>query len=348
MVRRRQVATVLLAAAVLVGVAAGGYWAGSNVIAPPALQAPVHATQTYTAQLGAVGRTAKVPVTASWPTAQALASATDGVLTTVQHAPGDPATSGEVIATIDLRPVVVAEGPVPMFRALHEGLTGPDVLQFQRLLKAQGFLSSPADGRFTAATVDATRKWQHSIGDVADGVVDPGAVLFVDHLPARLVVIPGVGSRLGVGAEFVHVLADRPSFEALVSASTRAELHTGMPVAITGPGDARWFGSLGTLTATADGRYTATIQGPLCDDRCDTIPVDGDTALSGSIEIVPATSGVVVPVSALLQLPSGGAAVTLRDGTTQAVRVVAMAEGLAVVDGLAAGTAILLPAPIGP
>jgi len=40
--------------------------------------------------------------------------------------------------------------------------------------------------------------------------------------------------------------------------------------------------------------------------------------------------------------------VTLSDGTTRPVRVLAEADGFAVVDGLPAGTVILLPSPPAP
>ena len=75
--------------------------------------------------------------------------------------------------------------------------------------------------------------------------------------------------------------------------------------------------------------------------------MDGETALSGQIVLVPDTSGVVVPASALVQQPSGALAVTLADGTSRSVRIVVEADGFAVVEGLDTGLIIKLPeAPI--
>jgi len=345
---RRRIASMLTAAAILGGVAVAGYWAGTNVVAPPALPVAEHATQTYTAEVGSVGRSDRLPVSVVWPTARTLFAASDGVVTSIPYPPGAQLAAGDVIATIDLHPVVVAAGAVPMFRTLRKGDEGPDVEQLQGLLRALGFLAGPADGRFGEATVDATKRWQRSVGSVATGVVDPGALLFVGQVPARLVVVPGVGARVGAGSELVQVLADRPTFTATVSPSTRAELQTGMAIVIEAPGGDAWRGSLGTFEVSDDGRYRATITGTLCGRRCDSLPVAGETALTGSVEIIPTTSGVVVPVSALVQQPSGRPAVTLSDGTTRPVRVLAEADGFAVVDGLPAGTVILLPSPPAP
>lgn len=341
----RRIASALVALALLVGVAAAGYWAGTTAVVPPELPVATHATQTYVAATGSVGRDANVPVTAAWATTQTLFGNADGVVTAVRHKAGALAQTGEVIATVELRPVVVAAGRVPMFRTLRKDVRGPDVRQFQELLRSKGFLKSKATGRFDAATIAATKRWQRSIGVKQDGVVRAGDLLFVDRLPARLEVIPAVGVRATPGAELVRVLGASPAFTATVSGSTRAELTSGMTVAITAPdGTTTWTGTLGTFEATPDGRYLASISGELCDAGCDAIPVTGETALAGTVELVPERTGVVVPLSALVQTPAGAAAVTLADGSTREVRIAAQADGFAIVEGLDEGTTIVLPA----
>lgn len=340
----RRVASIIGAAAVLVAVGATAYWAGTIAVVPPELPVAAHPVQTYVASTGSVGRTVRVSIGASWSTTGTLYAATDGVVTSVRQQAGAMATPGQVVATIDLEPVVIAEGSVPMFRTLRTGVHGPDVAQFQRLLTARGLLHGAISGRFEAATVEASKRWQRSLGGPMTGVISPGSLLFVEHLPQRLEILPAVGQRISSGSEFVHVLGATPDFAATMSQTTRAELAKGMSVEITAPGSGTWTGRLGTFTATADGRYTARIEGPLCGDQCDAIAVGGETGLSGSIVVVPEISGVVVPTSALVQQPSGSAAVILTDGSPHDVRILAEADGFAVVDGLERGTTIRLPA----
>lgn len=343
-----RVATIVVGSAILVGVAGAAYWAGTNAVVPPELPAEDHALQTYTVEAGTVARSIRVPVTASWSTTRTLFAGTDGVVTSVAHGAGAYAESGDVIATVDLEPLVVATGAVPMFRTLRQGVEGPDVAQFQRLLRTQGFFRGSAGGRFGAATVAATKRWQRSVGAEDDGIVAPGSLLFVDRLPARLEVLAVVGQRIGAGSDLVRVLDDRPDFVATVGASQRAELTSGTPVTIGAPGGGTWPGVLGSFEQLEDGRYSVEITGGLCGGGCDLVPVGDETALIGTIELVPQTTGVVVPTSALVQQPSGDLAVTLTDGTVRSVRVVAEADGFAVVEGLEPGTIIALPSAPGP
>lgn len=341
----RRIASTVMGLALLVAVGAAGYWAGTNAIVPPELPVSTHATQTYTVSMGTVGRDAKVAVTSAWTTELTLFGNASGVVTTVRHEPGALAQAGDVVATVELRPVVVAQGRVPMFRTLKKDVRGPDVRQLQQLLRAKGFLKAKATGRFDPATIAATQRWQRSVGARQTGVVAPADLLFVERLPARLEVLVATGSRVNPGDAFVRVLGATPSFTATVSGSTRAELATGMTVTITAPDDATaWTGVLGTFEATPDGRYIASISGDLCAGACDTIPVQGETALAGKVVLVPERTGVVVPVSALVQLPSGATAVMLPNNTIRGVTVVAEADGFAIVKGIDAGATILLPA----
>lgn len=340
----RRILAGLISVALLTGVGAAAYWAGINAVVPPALPTALHPVQTYIVSAGTVGRTENVGVTAAWDTVHTIFGAADGVVTAVHHRPGAVARAGQVLATVELRPVVVAQGLVPMFRTLRRGAHGPDVRQFQQLLRATRFLNARPTGTFDAATVASTRRWQRSIGVKADGIVRASDIVFVSTLPARLLVVPGVGSRVASGSEFVRVLGTSPSFSATVSGSTRSELTTGMTVSIAAPDrSSTWTARLGAFVPTEDGRYRAPLSDLICDAACDALSVTGETALRGKVVLVPERQGVVVPVSALVQSAAGSPAVTLADGQLHEVRVVAQADGFAIVDGLAAGTPIMLP-----
>ena len=341
---------ILLSLVVLVGVALLGYWAGTNAVVPPSLPLASHDPISYTVANGTVGSTLKLSVAASWSTTRTLGAGRGGTITSVLLADGAEASNGTVIATIDLQPVVVATGAVPMFRTLASGVDGPDVAQLQRLLAAKGFYKGAIDGRFRKSTTAATKLWQRSIGASQSGVVDAGALVFVDSLPARMDVIPAVGDRVAQGGDLVKVLGSEPDFVASVTASDRANLRSGQSISIAAPNGGTWAGTLGTLepvTNGVPGSYTATIGGTLCGADCGLVPVVGETALTGTIELVPTTAGPVVPTSALVVQPSGSSAVTLSDGSLKPVTIVAEANGFSVVKGIQPGAVIRLPSPPG-
>lgn len=345
----RRALGILLSTALLAAVAAAGYWAGTNAVVPPSLPLQSHDPITYTVASGTVGSTVKISVAASWSTTRTLRAGRGGTVTSVLLAGGGEAAEGTVIATIDLRPVVVATGSVPMFRTLANGVDGSDVAQFQQLLAAKGLYKGAIDGRFRSSETAATKLWQKSIGAPQSGIVDAGALLFVESLPARMTVIPKVGDRIDPGGDLVRVLGSEPDFYATVTASERANLRSGQTISIASPDGGVWPGTLGTLEPFTDGRsgYRSSLGGTLCGDDCGLVPVEGETALQGSIELVPTTSGPVVPTSALVVQPSGGSAVTLEDGSVRVVTIVAEANGFAVVKGIEAGAVIRLPSPPG-
>jgi peptidoglycan hydrolase-like protein with peptidoglycan-binding domain len=343
----RRIVSLVISIALLVAGGALGYWAATTAIVPPALPVIAHAAPTYTVEVGHVGRSLRVSVSAGWESSGSLFSGRNGTLTSIVQKPGALAQSGNVIVTIDLEPLVVASGDVPMFRSLKRGVTGPDVAQLQALLRDLRYLRAPANLEFDRATETAVKSWQRAIGAAQDGIVEPGSLLFVPSLPKRMEVSVTVGQRVGTDTELVRILAPVPKFASIVTASERAELTSGTIVSIDAPDAGTWKGTVGAFTPLEDGRFSAEIDGTLCGSDCDVLPLSGQTALIGSVELVADTTGPVVPISALVQQPSGGLAVTLANGTRRSVTVVAEADGFAVIAGLTTGTVIQLPAPPG-
>jgi peptidoglycan hydrolase-like protein with peptidoglycan-binding domain len=341
----RRAFTILLSATVLAVVAGVAYWAGTNAVVPPALTLPSHDPVTYTVQNGKVGSSVTISVTAAWTTTRTLQTRSGGTVTGVPLEPGAEAAQGAVIATLDLRPVVVATGTVPMFRTLARGIDGPDVAQLQQFLKAKGFYTGGLDGRFRSSTTSAVKRWQGSIGAAETGVVDEGDLVFVETLPARMEVIPVVGQRLAPGSDLVRVLAPKPVFVASVGSGQMGSLRTSQAIALAAPNGGVWSGTLGTFVAQTDGRggYDSAISGTLCGTDCGLVPVTGETEMQGTVEIVPETKGPVVPTSALTVQPSGAAAVTMADGSVRDVTIIAEADGFVVVSGIEAGAVIRLP-----
>lgn len=327
----------------MVAVAGAAYWAGTTAVLPPELPIEEHSVQTYEVRPGTIERVEQVAVSAAWTTERIVAADSDGLVTSVVHPAGASAPSGAVLLTVDLEPLVVARGAVPMFRSLESGVEGPDVAQFQALLVDLGIFSGPVDGRFDVATGAAATRWQQSVGAEADGIVETGALVFVEDLPARVVVLAEVAQRVSPGIDLVRVLAERPEFVATVSASQGSDLTSGSAIEIDAPGGAVWDGVLGATEQLDDGRYAIEISGTLCGEDCDLVPVSGELALRGTVELLPETTGLVVPVSALTLQPTGALTVTLSDGGEATVRMVAEDDGFAIVEGIESGTRIRLP-----
>lgn len=68
---------------------------------------------------------------------------------------GEKLASGDVLATVAGRPVLVLAGAVPAYRDLGPGMSGPDVRQLEQSLRSLGLDPGPVDGSFDAATGDA-------------------------------------------------------------------------------------------------------------------------------------------------------------------------------------------------
>lgn len=325
-------------------IAALAFWAGSVVVAPPTLPESVVQVETYEVQPGRVGHVERLPIAAMWQPVGIVHAARDGVLTSVTLTPGDIVATGTTVATIDLEPVVVATGQVPMFRTLRDGVVGPDVRQLQDLLVAGGYLAQPADGAFGPETTAATGAWQAAIGAPVTGEVAPGSVVFVPSLPTRMRVVAAVGDRLSSDSDLAWLLEDAPRFQATVEAGRRGDLATGDVITIDVPDGSAWTGVLGEFVSQEGvGGYLVDVEGVDCGTACGSVPLAGQTMLAGSVVSVPETSGPVVPTSALVHQASGDQTVTLVDGSSQAVTVVAEADGFAVVEGIEPGTRIQLP-----
>jgi peptidoglycan hydrolase-like protein with peptidoglycan-binding domain len=314
------------------------------VVAPPALPESVAQVETYEVQPGSVGHVERLAIAATWQPVGIVHAARDGVLTSVRLTPGDVVAPGTTVATVDLEPVVVATGQVPMFRTLRDGVAGPDVRQLQELLVAGGYLSHAADGDFGPETTAATRAWQAAIGAPITGEVAPGSVVFVPSLPTRMRVVATVGDRLSPEADLAWLLEDAPRFHASIEAGRRGDLATGDAITIEAPDGSAWQGTLGEFVSQEGvGGYVVDVEGVDCGTACDSVPLAGETMLAASVVSVPETSGLVVPVSAMARQASGDQAVTLADGSLQPVTVVAEADGFAVVEGIEPGTRIQLP-----
>ena len=323
---------------VLVVAVGGTWWAVTTVLEPPAAQGEAPAPATYTLVEGEVGVRTAVMGEVVFEAGPAAFAGTGGRVTSVSVDPDVPIASGDVLFTVDLRPVIAAQGEVPAFRSLYRGLRGPDVAQLR------AFLGLEEGDLFDVATRTAVREWQRELGVTVDGVVALGDVLFLPALPTRGYASAevSVGAPVSAGQEVVATVLDRPQIYAF-SDSARP-LSAGLAVSAT-LGDEVLTGVLGNPIDRLDGRTVLPVHGPdglsVCDPSCAAgLGISAPTQVTLSVEVVPATAGIVVPDAALHLLPDGTVALRVHGADLVPIEVLAQAEGMTVVSGIEAGTVI--------
>jgi peptidoglycan hydrolase-like protein with peptidoglycan-binding domain len=290
-----------------------------------------------------------------------------GVLTAVAGSGSTLGRGGELYRVAD-QPVHLLIGAVPAYRDLRLGsAAGPDVRQLETNLIALGMdphHDIAVDGRFTAATAAAVRRWQASWGWPAGrrtGVLPLGSVVFerealrIDQVPAT------PGSTVG------------PGTPVLIATSTRQVVTSQIPVAqqtAVRPGDQVQV-SVDGLPGTSGGKVlsvarTATAPsqpgGPAEDPgRAATVTVTIQVTLPAAARSLDqAPTGVyittaskadvlLVPVLALLPRAGGGYQVRLAAAGGRAVPVTPglfdEVTGTVEVSGdLAAGDLVEVPA----
>lgn len=335
----------------VVGAAAVG-WGAASVLIPSdeVLSAPAYTTVEVVP--GEVGSNITLNTVATWTPEPIGVNRATGVVTSVAVAAGEEVSQGSTLYAVDLRPVVVAQGEVPAFRAIAQGVEGPDVAQLQTMLAALGMYGGVADGKTGAGTVAAIKAWQKSIGVTQTGVVGPGDVVFVPTLPTRILLDSEIvtrGASLSGGEDVLQGLPLAPTFGVPVTDDQATMMPTGTTVEITSPQGEVWVASTGaqttdpetgTLTVILDGRDGLAI----CGDQCGQVPVTGKALLSSNIITVPTMAGLVVPSAALVTGADGQTAVIDDDGVRRPVTVVASARGMSIIEGVGRGTSVRVPA----
>ncbi|MER8183251.1 peptidoglycan-binding protein [Kitasatospora sp. NPDC094015] len=171
--RRRR---VLLAAVLAAAVVAGGGLAAASLVRSPAERAADTApppdtllTAPVTARLlnrSAVTRGQVYPPTRYDVTPAAASSEINQLY--VSGPPvrtGDQVANGQVLAEVSGQPLFVLQGPVPAYRDLKPGSSGPDVAELQSALEQLGHgHGADPDGSFGPGTAEAVAGYYRRIG----------------------------------------------------------------------------------------------------------------------------------------------------------------------------------------
>lgn len=332
-----------LALAVGTGAAIQQDWLAPAAATPPASQAGV-VLPTATAELGSLVSRKELPGTLTYGQSWALPISGTGVVT---HAPAVGATvgPGQELIRIDDRPVLLAEGSMPMYRTLElsaatkDQLRGDDVAQLQRFLALSGVPETsalPADGVFGARTRAAVRAWQKSLRLPRTGGVDASTLLFVPSA-VRVAKV----DRVGAAFSAIEVTDGDPVIQLSLTGRDRSLLAEGDAVTVIADSE-EVDGVVASVTSTTntDGQPVSTVtvqpQEELA-DGLDRVTVVATREL--------AAEAVIVPASALIALSDGGYAVELSDPsrTLTRVQIGAVHDGrVEITSGLAAGQDVVV------
>lgn len=162
---------IVVVAVVAVVMAAGGFLAASLVVspedaaaraAPPAARPITVAVESKRLESTVVTR-GDITFSESVEVKLTAAAGTAAVVTGRLPQVGQDVTPGAVLLEVTGRPVIALAGPLPAYRTLGGGATGPDVTQLETTLAAMGFDPGPQDGQYDAATAAAVTALYQSV-----------------------------------------------------------------------------------------------------------------------------------------------------------------------------------------
>jgi hypothetical protein len=150
-------------------------------------------------------------------------------------AAGDTIHNGEELAEIDGEPLFVLAGPVPAWRDIIPGESGPDVTELQNTLASLGYYDGgDTAGYFGPATEDAVSLYYEHLGYTppSSGGVPETNVVFLPSLPATVVAVNGATGQQP-GQPFLE-LAPRGSLALTgeLPPAYAAQVKSGLKVAI--------------------------------------------------------------------------------------------------------------------
>jgi hypothetical protein len=304
-----------------------------------------------------------------------------GTITELPRA-GQVVRQGQVLYRVSDSPVALLYGPVPAYRDLSEGMTGPDVAELNADLVKLGYASAaqlgPRSGwnYFSAETAYALELLQAHLGVTQTGTLGLGQAVFLPS--AALITGLGTGTVAGgtaaPGSVVLTASSTTPVVTIALDPAQQTEVKDGEQVSITLPDGATTPGVVSQVARVATASGSSSPSGSNSDNSSSnssnsnsgssTIAVQvtlSDPKAAGSlnqapVEVTITTGGVasalVVPVDALLAQASGGYAVeVIGAGGHHHLVAVSLgvfddADGLVQVTGtgLAAGQHVVVPA----
>lgn len=243
--------------------------------------------------------------------------------------PGTKISRGEPAYRVDNRPVPLLYGRMPLYRTLKDGVSGADVLQFERNLAALGYGGFTVDKEYTSSTATAVKQWQEDMGMDETGQITPGSVVVArDELRVaeRRAQTGGPAS----GQLLTYTGTTRVvTIDLDVKYQKLAKVDAGVTIDLPDGGSTKGtISSVGKVAtqARADAATTVKVTVEVGRQRAlgsyDKAPVDVYLTASKHASVL------AVPVGALVALPGGGYGVQVVSGASTPVRTVKVDTGV--------------------
>ena len=256
---------------------------------------------------------------------------------------GSIVSRGQALYSADGHAVPLLYGPVPVYRRMVQGVSGPDVQELEQNLLQLGFADSSnlsADGSFGAADAAAVRRWQASLGVGQSGEVDLGDAVFLPGAQRVAGVHVAVGAPIQGGQPLLDLTSSTRMVTVQLNPGLAYSVKQGDAVTVDLPdGKTRTPGVLssvstvaqqvqGSSTQTQTGApqsvipVTITLSNPAQVPDLDQAPVTVDVTTQSARGVL------AVPVNALLALQGGGYAVEVPNAGGGATRLVPVQTGI--------------------
>jgi hypothetical protein len=336
--------------------AGGGLWAADGKPSATASATPTTGTTTASVTRTDLVETDQEQGTLGFDGARTLQSAASGILT-AEPALGRTITRDQTLYAVDLHPVRLFYGAVPLSRTLATGVSdGKDVKELESNLRTLGYdpdHDMTIDDHFSAATKDAIKRWQDAHGQTQTGRVTLGDLVFLPSAVRIGTRHAQPGDRIGAGAQLVDITGTTRIVTVSLPADTDLA-HRGDKVTVDMPDGRSTPGVITTVstTATSSSSSSSGSSGSQGNGNSGS-PTDSTIAVTirltnpkatGGLDQAPVTvdftqgkakNVLAVPVTALVTLANGGYAVDVSSGGT--VQRVAVKTGMFATNGQGSG-----------
>jgi len=261
-------------------------------------------------------------------------------------------------------PAILLYGTTPAWRALSEGLSGPDVAELNADLVALGYATSselPPSDYYGSATVQAVDALEAHFGLVATGSLALGQVAFLPTAVRVTEVTATLGDPAGNGSPILQGTSTTRKVTAALNTTQVSQVHVGDPVSITLPGNRTIAGTIASVgrvasppPANGDGSPSSgppTVEVTITATDPAAIGAVDQASVTAAVTTATVRSVLAVPVTALVTTADGQPALRV-EGDRGVTRLVPVsiglsddADGLVQVSGpdLAVSQRILLP-----
>lgn len=320
---------------------AGGWAIGATLVGGSASAQEADQSVWVQAQESSIGSSLNLSTSVKQPVKTVASNHFSGVVSSVS--PGELKPGDELYSVAGVE-VYVVEGKTPFYQDITPKSSGQNVKQVENFLKSMGHFQGTPDTTFDAATTRGIKAWQAATKQKQDGTIPLGRLVAIPALPAQVELAETItpGRQLAGGEDAVLAASGQRTFTMSLTNEQAALIPQDSVVEIAHE-KSTWPAVIAQTTTDDTGNVTHTLSaadgGEVCATQCQDLPSGSSVTLRSKVIVVPATTGIGIPAAAITTTTSGQAQVTTESGTTD-IKVLASGQGIAIVDGLEAGTKV--------